>query len=301
MQGVVREPAAESGIEARARRQAPRGPLAWPARLRLDLSDDAPQTRHPLRSAAWRHSVRVLLFVICSCFGPSWRGSQGRRRGWKTLGHNLSSLLGCFILTNSTLTLVERYSVRCRFTKNRPGSRGPRERVSYQRGHPMGEGAVDSNLLTLAEARFGGQLSDAERKLLHAALTGEEAPADLNAPENDPANAQSWGQDRAIRAALIQWLCFEPKAREQVHPFGIRAIGARIEGRTRSLLRHDPLSSPHQSLLVACRDRAAEHLAAGTEPDEMLGRPAIPRRARRRALAARHHGSRSANKRFPLS
>jgi hypothetical protein len=95
----------------------------------------------------------------------------------------------------------------------------------------MGEGAVDSNLLTLAEARFGGQLSDAERKLLHAALTGEEAPADLNAPENDPANAQSWGQDRAIRAALIQWLCFEPKAREQVHPFGIRAIGARIEGR----------------------------------------------------------------------
>ena len=94
----------------------------------------------------------------------------------------------------------------------------------------MGEGAVDSNLLTLAEARFGGQLSDAERKLLHAALTGEEAPADLNAPENDPANAQSWGQDRAIRAALIQWLCFEPKAREQVHPFGIRAIGAESRG-----------------------------------------------------------------------
>ena len=107
----------------------------------------------------------------------------------------------------------------------------------------MGEGTADSDLPALAELRFG-PLSDAERKLLHAALTGEEAPADLNAPENDPANAQSWGQDRAIRAALIQWLCFERKAREQVRPFGIRAIRARNRGETRSLLRQDPLSSP---------------------------------------------------------
>jgi hypothetical protein len=94
----------------------------------------------------------------------------------------------------------------------------------------MGEGAADSDLLTLAAARFD-QLSDAERKLLQAASTGEEAPADLNAPKNDPANAQSWGQDHTIRAALIQWLCFERKARKQVHRFGIRAIGARIDGR----------------------------------------------------------------------
>jgi hypothetical protein len=94
----------------------------------------------------------------------------------------------------------------------------------------MGEGAADSDLLALAAARFD-QLSDAERKLLQAASTGEVAPADLNAPETDPANAQSWGQDRAIRATLIQWLCFERKAREQVHAFGIQAIGARIEGR----------------------------------------------------------------------
>jgi hypothetical protein len=44
------------------------------------LSDGAPQTRHPLRSAAWRHSVRVLLFVICSCFGPEAKKSQGEQR-----------------------------------------------------------------------------------------------------------------------------------------------------------------------------------------------------------------------------
>ena len=60
VQGVVREPAAERGIERARKWQALPGPLARPAGLRLDLGDGAPETRHPLRSAAWRHSVRVL-------------------------------------------------------------------------------------------------------------------------------------------------------------------------------------------------------------------------------------------------
>ncbi|HKN27718.1 MAG TPA: hypothetical protein VJY34_07480, partial [Roseiarcus sp.] len=78
-------------------------------------------------------------------------------------------------------------------------------------------------------------MSESERNLLRAASTGEEAicgPAsDLNAPENDPAKAQSWGPDRAIRAALLKWLCLERAAREHIQPFGIRAIGARMDGR----------------------------------------------------------------------
>src|SRR5580704_8549698 len=78
MQGVVGEPPAESGIERARKRQAPRGPLAHRAGLRLDLSDGAPQTRHPLRSAAWRHSVRVLSFVICSCFWTKKKGESRR-------------------------------------------------------------------------------------------------------------------------------------------------------------------------------------------------------------------------------
>jgi hypothetical protein len=60
MQGVVRKSTAEGGIECAREGQAPRGPLAGRAGFSLDLGDGAPQTRHPLRSAAWRHSVRVL-------------------------------------------------------------------------------------------------------------------------------------------------------------------------------------------------------------------------------------------------
>ncbi len=68
MQGIVRKPAAESGVEHARERQAPRGPLAWPAGLRLDLSDGAPETRHPLRSAAWRHPARFLYVRIMFLF-----------------------------------------------------------------------------------------------------------------------------------------------------------------------------------------------------------------------------------------
>ena len=64
MQGVAGEAAAQRGIEGARKGQAPRGPVARGAArragFRLDLGDDAPETRHPLRSAAWRHSVRVL-------------------------------------------------------------------------------------------------------------------------------------------------------------------------------------------------------------------------------------------------
>ena len=64
MQGVAGEAAAQRGIEGAREREPPRGPVARGAArragFRLDLGDDAPETRHPLRSAAWRHSVRVL-------------------------------------------------------------------------------------------------------------------------------------------------------------------------------------------------------------------------------------------------
>ena len=88
MQSVVCEPAAKRRIERARERQAPRWPLALRAGFSLDLGDGAPQTRHPLRSAAWRHSVRALLFVICSCFGPDWGKSQdGRRHPALKSGH----------------------------------------------------------------------------------------------------------------------------------------------------------------------------------------------------------------------
>jgi hypothetical protein len=60
MQGVVREPAAEGGIERARERQPPAGAFTRSPGFSLDLSDDVPQTRYPLRSVARRHSVHTL-------------------------------------------------------------------------------------------------------------------------------------------------------------------------------------------------------------------------------------------------
>ena len=67
----------------------------------------------------------------------------------------------------------------------------------------MRDATAYSVLLALVEPRFG-PLSESERKLLQAASTGEDAicgpvPADPNAHECDPVNAQGWGPDRTIR------------------------------------------------------------------------------------------------------
>jgi hypothetical protein len=92
-----------------------------------------------------------------------------------------------------------------------------------------------ASLLRLAEQRFE-RLSDGEKRLLESALAGSEVvlgcgSADLNSPENDPMDARDWGEDRTIRAAVLQWLCLERTAREQVSSFGLHIIAARIDGR----------------------------------------------------------------------
>ena len=60
MQAVVREPAAKGGVERAPERQPPRGASARRAGFSLDVGDGAPQTRHPLRPVARRHSVCIL-------------------------------------------------------------------------------------------------------------------------------------------------------------------------------------------------------------------------------------------------
>ncbi len=89
------------------------------------------------------------------------------------------------------------------------------------------------HLIALADAQFPS-LREAERKLLAAAAIGEIAwcgpsPKDFD-PANNPAKADTWGPDRAIRAALIRWLCIDRHARRHVDPRGVQAYGARIEG-----------------------------------------------------------------------
>ncbi len=88
-------------------------------------------------------------------------------------------------------------------------------------------------LIALARAQFAS-LREAEEKLLRAAPVGETAWCGPSKKDFDPLNdakkADLWGEERAIRADLIRWLCVDHEARERVDQRGIQAHGARIEG-----------------------------------------------------------------------
>src|SRR5262249_22852793 len=74
-------------------------------------------------------------------------------------------------------------------------------------------------------------------RLLDAVPLGEaawcgfgELGKDNNDPQNNPASAVNWGQERSIRAELIRWLCEDKEAAKHVHSKGICIGGAKIEG-----------------------------------------------------------------------
>jgi hypothetical protein len=85
-------------------------------------------------------------------------------------------------------------------------------------------------LLTRAAEQFP-DLTDAEKKLLHAITVGE--VADYSSPndaENDPQQAHTWDASRTIRAKVIRWLCVDPEATRHIHLHGIHIYAATIEG-----------------------------------------------------------------------
>jgi len=85
-------------------------------------------------------------------------------------------------------------------------------------------------LLELAKAAFP-DLSDSERKVVQAAAKGEPADFRSGDPEkDDPAKAETWGDDRKVRASALRWLCVDADARRLVDPKGVQVAGARIEG-----------------------------------------------------------------------
>jgi hypothetical protein len=96
------------------------------------------------------------------------------------------------------------------------------------------QAAASEALLRMARAAFG-DLSDAELRMMRTAPTRELAWASLvedpDAAINDPAKAQAWGKQRAIRAETIAWLLTDPRASRYVHPSGIGVAAARIAGK----------------------------------------------------------------------
>ena len=92
---------------------------------------------------------------------------------------------------------------------------------------------TENDLDSLARVRFG-EVSEAERRLLRAAIKGDTANCgpnhDTSHQGNDPANVGSWGSERQIRAELIQWLCNEPEAAQRVDPRGVHVLAAKVTG-----------------------------------------------------------------------
>jgi hypothetical protein len=85
-------------------------------------------------------------------------------------------------------------------------------------------------LLTLAAKQFP-DLTDAEKKLLHAVTAGE--VADYSSPndaENAPQKARTWDESRTIHAKVIRWLCVDREAIRHIDPHGITINAATIEG-----------------------------------------------------------------------
>ena len=91
-----------------------------------------------------------------------------------------------------------------------------------------------NDLETLAHSRFG-DLSEAEKRLLHALPNGQTAycgsKPNPSGPDYRPADADSWDGQRRIRANMISWLCVDAEAAKRIDPSGIQVCGAKIVGR----------------------------------------------------------------------
>ncbi len=76
-----------------------------------------------------------------------------------------------------------------------------------------------------------GELTDAEKKVCTAAVTGAEARCgSANVEENDLSRSSTWGEERTIRASLIRWLCTSKDASPMVVSRRINISMARIVG-----------------------------------------------------------------------
>ncbi len=97
--------------------------------------------------------------------------------------------------------------------------------------HAVDPGAA---LELMAQQRFGAGLTVAERKLMHAAPLRDVpwfGPSDdPDNASNDTAHGDTWGAERTVRAAVIDWILSDPQPSQYIHPSGLALAGARITG-----------------------------------------------------------------------
>ena len=70
----------------------------------------------------------------------------------------------------------------------------------------------ENKLLDLAIEKFK-EISDAEKKLFEAVANGHFADYSAESQgDNDPADAEDWGEERVLNADRISWLCTDGQA-----------------------------------------------------------------------------------------
>jgi hypothetical protein len=91
--------------------------------------------------------------------------------------------------------------------------------------------ADSESLLALASERFS-QLSQAEVSLLEKTEKGETADCEgsFNG-RTDPKDAEHWGANATVRAALLAWLCTDESAKKRIPRRGIEIFNARVDGK----------------------------------------------------------------------
>jgi sRNA-binding regulator protein Hfq len=86
-------------------------------------------------------------------------------------------------------------------------------------------------LLVLAKAQFG-VLTIAEEKLFNAVAKGEAANFQVGKEEIDhPTQAESWTDERTLKADRIAWLCTDKEVSSFINHKGLEIKGLRIEGK----------------------------------------------------------------------
>ncbi|WP_263376702.1 hypothetical protein [Granulicella aggregans] len=90
-----------------------------------------------------------------------------------------------------------------------------------------------NEILDLATQRFSN-LSEAEKRVLRAAATGDAAICGSNGNDNDstnePRDSDGWHSERTIQAEFLEWLCTTESISGKVNRQGIHIYAARIAG-----------------------------------------------------------------------
>ena len=97
-------------------------------------------------------------------------------------------------------------------------------------GEKNGLNDEEPTLLELFKSQFSQHtLTTAEERLLLEVERGEVIDYSNDDPaDNDPGNAEEWGNERTISASAIEWLCTDQVAASRITHKGVQVRGTKV-------------------------------------------------------------------------